>query len=76
MMLLCKNEKWPHEYSNQACSMLRVNKPKRIGPFDRRMDTVSKLVKTKGLSVPQLSWQQQKYYVKERIWPEENASTA
>ena len=61
-MLLCENEKLSHEYSNHPCSKFRVNEPKRIGPFDRQMDTVSKLVKTNGLSLPQLSWQQQQFH--------------
>ena len=55
-MLGCKNERVPHEYSNHHCSKVSVNKPKQIGLFDRKMDTVSKLVKTKGLSFPQLYW--------------------
>ena len=46
MMLLCENEKLPHEYSNHPSSKFSVNKPKRFGPFDRQMDTVSNLVKT------------------------------
>ena len=42
MMLLCDQD-----YSNHPCSKFSVNKPKMIGPFDRQMDNVSKLVKTK-----------------------------
>ena len=33
------------------------------GLVDRQMDTVSKLVKPKGLAFPQLSWQQKQFHV-------------
>ena len=51
MMLLCENEKLPHAYSNDPCSMCSLKKPKRISVFiNRQMDTLLKLVKTQRIS--------------------------
>ena len=50
MMLLSENENLPHDYSTPVESLVLTN---QNGPFDRQMDTVSKLITTKGLSLPQ-----------------------
>ena len=44
-----------------ACLVLANQK--NICPFDRQLDIVSKLVKNKGLSIPQLSWEQKQFHV-------------
>ena len=46
MMLLCENEKLPHAYSDDTCSMCSLKKPKRISLFNGQMDTLLKLLKT------------------------------
>ena len=45
MMLLSENEKLPHAYSNNPCSMCSLNKPKQISLFNRQEDTLLKLSK-------------------------------
>ena len=61
MMLLCENEKLSHAYSNDPCNMCSLKKPKRINLFNRPMDTLLKLVKTKCSSLPQLPWQHKEF---------------
>ena len=69
MMLLCENEKLLHAYSNDRCSMCSLKKPKQISLFNRQMDTLLKLVKTKCSTLLQLPWQHKKFHVQERFWP-------
>ena len=63
MTLPCENEKFPNAYSNDLCSICTLKKPKRMSLFNRQMDTIQKLVKTKCSSLPQLSWQHKKFQV-------------
>ena len=67
--VLCKNERLPREYSNHPSNRFSVNKSNRMCPFDRQLDTISKLTKTEGLSLPQLSRQQKQFHVYEPFSP-------